>query len=509
MTVTQHLDSRDRACWLPNMFLTWWSVALPAAFASTCFTCCLQDGVIPQERKNLFNPAGESYPVGIWQSVWSYSAVFTAIIKIGIEEKLGYNAVWQNRANSVEGIYALAGCTDPEYLDPETYFNNFSAKGCGPSITRTQIMVAMYNDTYVADAMQNIQHHYPHMLPQLYLTNIERSFAGPAVFPSEIAAGQLVSLNLSLHAAYHADNKLALGQVFSNIVDVDVSKLVRCGDVQISEKYLQDYMAVTGDRDGGFYSSDTACPGGYFWLAPSCRSDSTSCIPFLYLWSWSVPEMMQKSAFWNIPLAMAKVEREWHYLNTVQGHKTMFFWNFPEHRQLAESAAGDPKLILFPMEDASSYIPGNYTLGYGMWDVGLMGVSKDLSSLAPAVDSFVSKVNVTIEQMTEIVRQHKQLSDNTGQFHESDEMYSLACDWLKKNPDTLELWLVTTSTTTGQSTSTTDGTTAGIASTTGQTTSSGTQHDIDDPDITVAMGSRNALDVFLFSMLCLKARMSI
>ena len=77
------------------MFLAWWSVALPAAFASTCFTCCLQDGVTPQERKNLLNPAGESYPVGIWQGSWSYSAAFTALIKIGIEEKLGYNAVWQ------------------------------------------------------------------------------------------------------------------------------------------------------------------------------------------------------------------------------------------------------------------------------------------------------------------------------------------------------------------------------------------------------------------------------
>ena len=184
---------------------------------------------------------------------------------------------------------------------------------------------------------------------------------------------------------------------------------------------------------------------------------------------------------------------------------TLFYWYFPEHRQLAESVAGDPKLILFPMGDASSYLPGNYTLSYGMWDPGFMVVSKDLSSLAPAVDSFVSKVNVTIEQMTEIVRQHKQLSSNIAQFDESDEMYSLACDWLNNNPDSLELWLVTTSTTTGQTTSTTDATTAGIAITTGQATSTGTQHDIDHIDITAAMGSRNVLDAFLFSMLCLKA----
>ena len=488
------------------MFLTWWSVALPAAFASTCFTCCLQDGVIPQERKNLFNPAGESYPVGIWQSDAIYSEVFTAIIKIVIEEKLGYNAVWQNRADFQACIYALAGCTDPEYFDPETNKGTFSKKGCGPTVTRTQIVVSMWNSTYVAEAMQNIQHHYPHMLPKFYPTNTLSSFGGAAVFPNEIAAGQLVSLNLSLHAAYHADNKLALGQVFSNISDIDVSKLIRCGDVQISEKELQDYMAVTGDRDGGFYSSDTACPGGYFWLAPSCRSSNSTCIPFLYVWSFSMVEVMQKSSFWNIPLALANVRQHDTYINMVQGHKTMFYWYFPGHELLAESAAGDPKLILFPMGDTSGYATGNYTAAEPINDAGFMGVSKDLSSLAPAVDSLVSKVNVTMEQLTEIIRQQKHnWPHSMGETDETDVMNSLACDWLKKNPDTLELWLVTTSTTTGQSTSTTDATAAGIASTTGQTTSSGTQHDIDDPDITVAMGSRNVLDAFLFSMLCLKA----
>jgi len=211
-----------------------------------------------------------------------------------------------------DGIYALAGCTDPKYFDPQTYTSNFSQKGCGPKVTRTQIMVGMSNGTYVAEAMQNIQQHYPHMLPQLYPSNLQRGWSGPAVFPSEIAAGQLVSLNLSLHSAYHADNKLALAQVFSNSADVDVSKLELCEDIQISEEFLQAYVAVTGDRDGGFYSSDTACPGGYFWLAPSCRTSNSTCIPALHpSSSFAMVEMMQKAAFWNIPLAIAAV---WGYL---------------------------------------------------------------------------------------------------------------------------------------------------------------------------------------------------
>ena len=374
------------------MFLAWWSVALPAAFASTCFTCCLQDGVPNSERKSLFHAAGESYPVGIQPSnLLSYSPFFTALMKISIEEKLGYHAVWQARGYGDEGIYALAGCTDPTYLNPETYTSTLSEKGCGPNVTRTQIVVGMFN-WRVAEAMQNIQHHYPHMLPQLYPSDMGRGFSGAAVFPSEIAAGQLVSLNLSLHSAYHADNKLALAQVFSKIADVDVSHLVRCEDVQMSEEDLQDYMAVTGDRDGGFHSSDTAWPGGYFCIARA--------------------EMMQKATFWNIPMAIALVSSYNDYFNIVQGYKTIVIWDFPEHRQLAESAAGDPKLILFPRGDASSYLPGNYTLDYWPWDDGggVTGVSKELSSLAPAVDSFVSKVSFTMEQLIEIVRQHKQFN---------------------------------------------------------------------------------------------------
>ena len=200
-------------------------------------------------------------------------------------------------------------------------------------------------------------------------------------------------------------------------------------------------------------------------------------------------EMMQKAAFWNIPLAIAAVGGYLEdYFNIVQGYKAIFLWYFPDYRYLAESAAGDPKRILFPMRDPSSYSPRNYTAGSGMWDIGgFMGVSKDLSSLAPAVDSFVSKVNVTIEQLTEIVRQHKQIGGT--HLDEDDKMYSLACDWLKNNPDALELWLVTTSTTTGPTTTTT-------ASTTTTSTTEAT---------TAATGSRNVLDAFLFSMLYLKA----
>ena len=189
-----------------------------------------------------------------------------------------------------DGIYALAGCTDPKYFDPQTYTSNFSQKGCGPKVTRTQIMVVMSNGTYVAEAMQNIQQHYPHMLPQLYPSNLQRGWSGPAVFPSEIAAGQLVSLNLSLHSAYHADNKLALAQVFSNSADVDVSKLELCEDIQFSEELLQAYVAVTGDRDGGFHSSDTASPGGYSGLrpvaAPATPRASLLCIPKQHTAQW-------------------------------------------------------------------------------------------------------------------------------------------------------------------------------------------------------------------------------
>ena len=116
------------------------------------------------------------------------------------------------------------------------------------------------------------------------------------------------------------------------------------------------------------------------------------------------------------------------------------------------------------MRDTSGYATGNYTAAEPIWDAGFMGVSKDLFSLAPAVDSLVSKINVTMEQLTEIIRQQKHnWQHSMGETDETDVLNSLACDWLKKNPDTLELWLVTTSTTTGQTTSTTDATTAGIA----------------------------------------------
>ena len=128
-----------------------------------------------------------------------------------------------------------------------------------------------------------------------------------------------------------------------------MSKLELCEDIQISEEFLHAYVAVTGDRDGGFYSSDTACPGGYFWLPPSCRSSNSTCIPALHPPSdFIMVEMMQKAAFWNIPLAIAAVEGySEDYFPIVQGYKAIFWWWFPDHRLLAESAAGDQNLFSF------------------------------------------------------------------------------------------------------------------------------------------------------------------
>ena len=52
---------------------------------------CLPNAVIPEQRQNLTNAAGESYPIGLVLSTWRSAYLATAIIEILASEVMGYN----------------------------------------------------------------------------------------------------------------------------------------------------------------------------------------------------------------------------------------------------------------------------------------------------------------------------------------------------------------------------------------------------------------------------------
>ena len=99
---------------------------------------------------------------------------------------------------------------------------------------------------------------------------------------------------------------------FDTISSVDRFNLKQCTNTQLANTtMIRSYLDIVSDSsgvtlgNGGFIAF---CPAdGYFWLAPSCRSNSSQCIPYFfnsYHRAVDVLEVMQKavrSALFFVP----------------------------------------------------------------------------------------------------------------------------------------------------------------------------------------------------------------
>ena len=57
----------------------------------TALAGCLPNAVLPENRQNLTNTLGESYPIGLVLSTWRSAYLATAVIEILGSEVMGYN----------------------------------------------------------------------------------------------------------------------------------------------------------------------------------------------------------------------------------------------------------------------------------------------------------------------------------------------------------------------------------------------------------------------------------
>ena len=70
---------------------SWLSIAQLALASGTLTSTCLPDAVAVDQRRNLTNIAGESFPVGVAVFTWASAGLTSAMIEILTEEVLGYN----------------------------------------------------------------------------------------------------------------------------------------------------------------------------------------------------------------------------------------------------------------------------------------------------------------------------------------------------------------------------------------------------------------------------------
>ena len=111
------------------------------------------------------------------------------------------------------------------------------------------------------------------------------------------------------------------------------------------------------DEIGG--RSPGRCDDGYWWTAPSCRSNTTECVPWVTGgFGWGIEEYMQKSTIFQIPMAIG-VALSWAtYTEFPFWHpKSHFYWWIPDPTFLELQ----PLQMIFPPHDRIAYSKGDLT----------------------------------------------------------------------------------------------------------------------------------------------------
>jgi len=138
------------------------AIALPAVAQhanglpnGTCFSHAVKE----EDRKNLTTPQGESIPFTFLLASWTSAQVTSSVIEILASEIMGYNVAIdpQVPASSVDGIYALLGCS--------TWWDGIS-RGCEDRKVKAHVMIDSWYRLCCTHNLQEVQEKYNEEAPR-------------------------------------------------------------------------------------------------------------------------------------------------------------------------------------------------------------------------------------------------------------------------------------------------------------------------------------------------------
>ncbi|CAE7233751.1 unnamed protein product [Symbiodinium natans] len=392
---------------------------------------CLRDAIDFSQRQNLTrgDQVGESYPatrpfshtVGLWEGDWAASFVTTAVARILIEERMGYNVVTNGPGTgTVTAFYALVGCLRP---------NNIADRGCGQTVTHNHVVLEAWPEAYAAE-IQEVESLYPSMAP-VSLGSMGYDGTTGIFFPSKI-----------LDSAYH-DAGIALDyfrgwnhswseswNYFDNIIGINKSLVLPCNETRFQiSKVNEDYLRYTGDSEGVEVLPNgelvAKCFDNRFWLAPGCRADVFKCVPYVTGGAgWWLDDTMQKAAAYDMPLAVG-VARD---LTKLPFQKTMSFYSWSPDTTFWSL---DPTRIIFPPNDFSAHLNGDKRTA-GADSLVAKIVSQDLASMAPRLEDLIRSMRFNINDVNAMMGDMLETGDSAQEA---------ACRWLLVNPNSWQSWL--------------------------------------------------------------------
>lgn len=399
------------------------SILVPTIVGATCLSNAIPAG----ERQHLENSKGQSYPIGIWIPDWAAGYAANALVAILLEEVFGFNTTEAVGSGTPSAFYATSACADP---------NNLEEPQCGnDQVARYHVSLESWT-SYNPALWTTLHEQYPTVASK-NLGNMGYEGVVSTFVPTlDIKkAYQSEGLNLlyfrNWNASWYKPYKY-----FDSLSMINASKVVKlCSDKTnflSHDSIMQRHVKWTGDADGvlinnGVYAG--RCDDGYWWTAPSCRSNTTECVPWVTGgFGWGIEEYMQKSTIFQIPMAIG-VALSWAtYTEFPFWHpKSHFYWWIPDPTFLELQ----PLQMIFPPHDRIAYSKGDMSSATSSVSIDKL-VSKDLSLLAPNVESFLSNLKVTMAQMDQVLLDQKNTSDSWR-----DTM----CRWLHANTEVWQSWI--------------------------------------------------------------------
>eukprot|EP00439_Symbiodinium_sp_Y106_P056578 s251_g7.t4 len=383
---------------------------------------CLPEAVPVSSQRNLTNSQGDSYPIALFDipagrgSSGQVSTMLTHIASRLIQEALGYKAVHDARAGSVgdTALFILAGCEQP-----------FEKAGCNGGPIRTHILLQ-------PSVYEISQYNLGPRPPEAVGIGLGYETISGVHISAAVAEDALQDSGLPL-AFYQNWNASWFdpAKYFDSYASIPKSSLFPCNETVFGNKKLMaDYVRISGDHEGLHPDGTGVCPDDYWFLAPSCRANSSRCVPTLggnAPGGRDVLQMLQKSAAFDMPLAFARpinhIERE-----RLPSNFRMAFFNLAPGPAFLELR---PQVVHFPTHDALAWSRGDLrTMLRG--SLSQKVVSRDLRVLAPSVVEMLTRMEMSNAMVDQLLTDHASSGQSISQA---------VCQWLLGNREVWSSWI--------------------------------------------------------------------
>eukprot|EP00929_Paragymnodinium_shiwhaense_P115835 TRINITY_DN8499_c0_g1_i1.p1 TRINITY_DN8499_c0_g1~~TRINITY_DN8499_c0_g1_i1.p1 ORF type:complete len:907 (-),score=108.99 TRINITY_DN8499_c0_g1_i1:120-2840(-) len=393
---------------------------------------CLPDA-IPAEKQIVVDDV--TMPLGIWPLGWDSSILAANVMRIIAEEVLGFAVNFgpgdAKAASSHTAIRVLAGCRvtedavencladEPKELTVRRYHLSFE------TWTRSSLKAAPEETKPISLGLMG------------YFGS-----RGPHVQASTAArAMSQTGMSLLYYGHYNA-TWFNPARAFTAITNIGTRHLHSCSDEELKKPvgdYFPTYDAIYGkDEEGlGYVKQGDAtysllCHNQTWWLSRACRLFPDRCIPYvLNERGYGLTEILLKSAFYNLPVAIGFARSAALLAEVVAQHDVLLYAYWPDLLPLAAGLLA----ISFPTYGQLSEQGYNISPDQTYFTTDSRELekwaSKGLQQQAGTAFEVARRMVISVAGMkgmlTDVV---------SGASH-----YQAACDWLRRDPAWRGEWI--------------------------------------------------------------------